>query len=522
MSIDNKHPDYLDVVEDYVVMRDTFAGQRRIKQAEFLYLPATGGQIKDGALKSTTSLGRKEYDAYIERAIFPDYVREAVNTLVGVMHSEPAIIELPPALEPMREKATRTGESLQALLRKINEQQLLYGRFGVLADFPQDPQHAERAQAPHLVTYEAASIINWDDERFTEFSPNRLSFTVVNETVFVRGPNGTNVYDFQEERRYRVVYLEPADAEQPESPTNPLTYKTFTQQDDIQSEVVIPTFRGTALNDIPFVFIGSNDLNVTPDEIPLLGLANLCLAIYRGEADYRQSLHMQGQDTLVIVGDEVGRDGETKEEDAETEIGAGAIIRIQPGEGSGAKFIGVDSKGLPEQRQAVEADKQRAQSMGARLLEPRGSQAESGDALRIRVAASTATLSTIAVTAAAGLEEALKHCARWIGADPDAVKVRPNMDFTQESPSPELMRSLGQAMQTGNIPLSLESIHKWLQSKNFTKLTFEEELARIAAEEETGVRETLPQPPQATATDTEDEEGDASDNTGADNDVSTD
>jgi len=514
MSIDNKHPDYLEVVEDYMVMRDTFAGQRRIKSAEFTYLPATAGQIADGAAKSTASLGRKSYDSYLERAVFPEYVRDAVNTLVGVMHSEPPIIELPPEMEPMRAKATRKGESIEGLLRKINEQQLLFGRFGLLADFPQAPAQAERAALPHFVTYQADTIINWDDERFTEFAPNKLHFAVMNETVFIRGPEGGNVFDFEEQRRYRVVFLEPVNPEEPESTTNPLVYKTYTESDNMRSPVIIPAFRGTSLDEIPFTIIGANDLNVSPDEIPLLGLANLCLAIYRSEADYRQSLHMQGQDTLVIVGDEITKDGESKEESDTTEVGAGAIIRIQAGEGAGARFIGVDSKGIPEQRAAIEADKQRAQSMGARLLEPRGSQAESGDALRIRVAASTATLSTIAITGAAGLEEALKRCARWIGADPDAVKVRPNMDFTQESPSPELMRALGEAMKTGQIPLSLESAHKWLQDRGFTKFTFEEELAKIVAE--ATARAALPKPEVEAATAIAEATGAPADETSAD------
>lgn len=472
----------MDKAPDYRLMRDSFAGERRIKEATFLYLPPTPGQIKDGALKSVTSPGWVSYQNYLTRSQFPEFVREAVHTLVGVMHSEPAIIELPEELEPMRKKATREGESLQMLLRRINEQQLLYGRFGLLADFPQDQLEAERAQTPHFVTYQAETMINWDDERFTEFSTNRLSFGVFNETVFVRGADGVNVYDWQEERRFRVVMLEALDPEQPTSAGNPLVYKTFTENDQVRSEVVVPSFFGRTMEEIPFTVIGANDLNIQPDDIPLLSLANLCVSIYRSEADYRQALHMQGQDTLVIIGDELSAGGDAKDEDEATEVGAGAIIRIAAGEGAKAEFIGVESRGIPEQRNAIDADKGRAQSMGARLLEPRGSQAESGEALRIRVAASTASLTSIAITGAAGLENALKQCARWIGADETKVRVRPNVDFTQETPAPEMARQLGEAVKTGNIPLSKRSIHAWLQSRNYTKLTYEEEQEEIAAE----------------------------------------
>ena len=303
-----------------------------------------------------------------------------------------------------------------------------------------------------------------------------------NETVFVRGPDAVNVFDWREERRFRVVHLEPLDPDLPLNATNPLTYKTFVENDDVRSPDIIPLFRGRALDEIPFVVSGANDLNMQPDEIPLLGLANLSLAIYRGEADYRQSLHMQGQDTLVIIGDEITKEGDTKDENEATEVGAGAVLRIAAGEGSGAEFIGVESRGISEQRQALATDVNRAQSMGARLLEPRGTQAESGEALRIRVAASTANLATIALTGAAGLESILRICAKWVGADPDEVKIRPNMDFTQETPTPELARQLGEALKTGKIPLSAKAVHKWRQAKNFTKFTYDQELLLIAAE----------------------------------------
>jgi len=482
MSIETKHPDFLEVSEDFRVVRDAFAGERRIKEATFLYLPATTGQIKDGALKNVVSTGWISYSNYLKRAIFPEFVRDAANTLVGVMHAEPAVIKLPEALEGMRNDSTRKGETLEMLLRKINEQQLVFGRFGLLADFPQDVFTAQLRELPHIVQYNAETIINWDDERRTEFSVNELNFLVVNETVFVRGPEGANVFDWMEERRFRVLFLEELDPDFPPGPNNPLVYKTWAEADDVRGPTIIPQFMGSTLDEIPWVFVGANDLNAKPDEIPLLGIANLSLAVYRGEADYRQSLHQQGQDTLVIIGDEVSKEGDSKEDDDATEIGAGAIIRIVAGEGAKAEFIGVESKGIPEQRAALLEDRLRAQSMGARLLEPRGSQAESGEALRIRVAASTATLKTVALTGAAGLERILRICAKWVGADPDEVHVVPNLDFTQETPSPELARELGEAKKTGVIPLSEKSIHAWLQAKNYTKLTFEEEIKQLAAE----------------------------------------
>jgi hypothetical protein len=252
---------------------------------------------------------------------------------------------------------------------------------------------------------------------------------------------------------------------------------------DYPTPRVTPNFRGRTLNEIPFVFIGSTDLDTDPARIPLLPIANLALTVYRGEADYRQCLFMQGQDTLVVKNavDQAPGD-EEPEKGVERRVGAGAVIEVGPD--GDAKFIGIDSKGLPEMRQALVTDYQRAREAGSRLLEPRGSQAESGEALKIRVGATVANLRRVALVGAAGLEAALKVCARWIGADESKVKVTPNLDFADAKRSPADALALAQAKKKGGIPLSDESMHRWLADNDMTKLTYEEELKRLEAEAE--------------------------------------
>ncbi len=482
MSIESKHPDFVEVADDYRVMRDTFAGERRVKESKFVYLPATAGQNIDGAKKNTTSLGYAAYSNYLTRSRFPDLVKQAVGTQVGVMVREPAVIKLPERMEPLRKSATRKGEGLEALLRRIYEQQLLFGRVGLLADFPQDPFAAERAELPHLVEYDAESITNWDDERFSEFGTNTLNFLVLNETVQVRGKGGAEIFDWQQERRFRVAILEPEDPEFPFGMSNPLVYKTFVQNDDERSEEVTPSFKGVTMEEIPFTIIGSNDLNVKPDEIPLLGLARLALHIYRSGADYYHALHVIGSDTLVISGEEIQASGDSKDEAEPTRVGAGAVIRVDA-DGK-AQFIGIDSKGIPEQRAAIQNDLVEAREHGARLLEPRKGQAESGEALRARIASATANLHQIALTGAAGLEKSLKQIAVWIGEDPDDVEVKPNLDFTQSKIDPKKAKDLIEAKREGGLKISDKSIHRWMQDNNLTQLTFEEEQEAINDEDE--------------------------------------
>ena len=451
MSIESTHPDYDAMGDDYRVMRDSAAGQRTIKQGGMAYLTPTAAMLLDGAAGGIEP-GYSAYASYLNRAIFPEHVDESVRTMVGILNRELATIELPAQLEGMFTDATRKNESLDQLLRRIHTAQLLYGRTGLLVD-------VDESNTPHIVTYNAESIINWDDQRAYESGKDQLSFAVTSEDAWMRGIEGQSMFDWAVQTRYRAMYLNDAGK-----------YATFTEQEGQSSPEVVPTFSGRSLNYVPFTFIGANDLTATPGPIPLLGIANAALAIYRGEADFRQTLHMLGQDTLVMTGIAPGTD---LDEDEPTRIGTGAKIELP--EGGDAKFIGISSDGLPEQRRALEDDYKRSIAMGSRLLENTSSQAESGEALRVRVAAKTTTLHTIALTAAAGLEQCLKQAAEWVGADPSEVRVSPNTDFIEDAASPEQALKLMEARNAG-LPISLRSVHEWASKNEFTQKTWDEEL----------------------------------------------
>ena len=478
MSVDSQHPDYQNRTADWLLMRDTYAGVRTIKNKRFEYLPPTAGMVLDGAKGPSGGQepGRSAYDAYIRRAIFPEFVRDATNVLVGVMHRKPAKIELPPELEPMRDNATRQGESLLALLRRCNEEQLITGRFGMLADVKTGPGTI----TPHIVTYKTEDVINWDNDTTDASAPNRLTLAVMREVVNVRSSD----FEWSQELRHRVCTIN-ADGQ----------YETFTDRDGIgESGKVVPSLSGRPLTEIPFITIGANDLLLAPDDIPLLALANMAISVYQSEADLRQTLFMLGQDTLAIIGeqsiDEDGDDTSTKP----TRVGAGASIHVP--KGGDVKMVGVSGNGLPEQRRTLGDDYTRAREAGSRLLEPRSGQAESGEALKVRVAAQTSTLHQIAITGAAGLEKILKMCATWRGADPSLVRVIPNVDFAETSVKPPDVLALIQAKAAG-APLSFEAIHKWLVANGYTDVDFEAEVAKIKKEEELKALLVPAPPPKA-------------------------
>ncbi|MCG8556240.1 MAG: DUF4055 domain-containing protein [Proteobacteria bacterium] len=496
MSLQSKHPLWMDRVDEWRRCRDVHEGEAKVKDKGKEYLRPTSGMIEDGC-ESPEQPGWKAYDAYRHRARMPDMYREAVDALVGVMHREPAIINLPSRMEFLRERATARGEDLQALLRRINEEQMKIGRLGLLADVV-DEGRGERSGQPYVAIYEAEDVGNWDDGRRDGIEVDNLNLVIIDET----GPERLTDFEWRDVEKYRVLMLSPPgqlgvqitsqevsnevvgdDSSVMNLPVGEGVYNVGVFREDTfsPSEMKAPSISGRELNEIPFVFVNPKDLDADPDVPPMLGLCDDVLGIYRSEADYRQALFMQGQDTLHIADTNFG---------AETPVRTGAGAKIVTQSDGSVQFVGVDSSGLPEMRTGLENDYARAEQKGAKLLRQMGNDAESGEALRVRVAAQTATLSLIARTGAAAVQRILRIIARWMGENANEVTVEPSLKFAEQAIEGRTVVDFTTAKNAG-APLSHETIHEYYQDHNVTALSWEEELGRLRAEASNGTNEIV-------------------------------
>lgn len=492
------HPLYSAMLKAWKRNRDCYEGEEKIKSERDEYLPATSGMIADGfGTADVNSIGNKAYDAYVCRAYFADVVKEAVETAIGVMHREEAVFELTPRLEVLLERATYDGETLQMLLRSINEQQLVTGRLGLLGDFRADP-NVQGAMIPVLSTYLAEAVFNWDDILDEEAEAD-LRFVALDESTYELADN----FSWKFVDRVRLLALAdregvmvPQDTDANNEERVQGIYSKAEVRDDVSLQQAVTqleplNLQGQEFNRIPFSFINSKDLAPAPDQPPLDGVASIALAIYRAEADYRQNLFLQGQDTLVVVG---------SNEDSDKPVRTGAGARIDLPLNGDAKYIGVESQGLSEQRQSLANDYARAESKTSKLVNAGGQ--ESGEALRIRMAAQTATLPQIAQTGAAGLQKVLRDLAQWMGENPEDVTVTPNLEFADTIGDAQSLLSIVQAKIQG-APISNESIHAWMQENKFTNLDYEAELALLDGEGIIGGNSNTDIPPRRGAAEAE-------------------
>lgn len=515
MALNSVHPQYAEHKPDWEQLRDAAKGERAVKAKGQVYLPPTSGMILDGlngpnavptynpaggngggtggsatpAAFQGKNLGQVAYDAYKLRAVFPEYVKDALEYFMGALHNKSPVIELPKEMEDLRTNATPLGEPLEILLQRINLEQLTTGRVGILLDLPRRPDPVN--PLPFIALYVAEAIINWDDQTSNGDGEDdiddgnqrdALNLVVLDESGVKRNAD----FEWETAERYRVLQLGSIAANEPNGEavyTQGLFQNTGAGAGNLtydESKMFPPMFRGKTLSRIPFKFINTKDISPEPDEPPLISLCRQCFTIYRGEADYRQNLFMQGQDTLVVIGarqrNQLPGDA-TVEEPLRTGAGARIDLELQ----GDAKYVGVNSQGLSEQRTALENDRKRCESRSGQLIDATQGDKESGAALKTRVGAQTATLNQIAKTAALALEMLLKECAEWMGANPDEVKVTPNLEFADYQMAGQDLGNLMTAKRNG-APLSMKSIHRLAVQGNLTNMDYNTEMEEIKAE----------------------------------------
>jgi hypothetical protein len=192
MAVDSKHPSYLQKLPVWLKLRDVYAGSDTVKAKGERYLPKTQGMANAG------KVGDDRYFAYKQRAEFDPVLGTSVSIMMGVMHQKPPEIELPAVMDPLREAATPSGENLDQLLRKINEQQLVTGRCGLFLDV------SPAAELPYISFYTGESIINWDDGRRDAPSVEQaLNLVVLQESENER----INDFEWEFRDKYRVLII---------------------------------------------------------------------------------------------------------------------------------------------------------------------------------------------------------------------------------------------------------------------------------------------------------------------------
>lgn len=396
LGVETKHPDFTAGRQfEFDLIHDALCGETDIKDKGEKYLPQPGG------FSAMPDKGVAAYKAYKMRAQFPEYLEPAVNSMLGMIHSEEIEVELPSRMEYLREAAgspDMPAVTLQSIYKGITRALLTTGRYGLLADAPQS------GGEPYLVGYSGDLVINWDAD-----------FYVVDESDHYR-----DGYQWEFEHRYRVFEMLDGVYQQ----------RLITGKSESASQEVVEV---ASLDRLPFSVANAIEVKDKMCAPPLIGIARAALANYQLSADQRHQLYMSGQETLVVVNS-----------DKPTAVGAGVVHEISGTNDAKAEmyYVSPTCAGIEAHGNAMEKNENLAAIAGARMFQVQSHAQESGEARKLRMAAETATILSIAQAGAALLERGLRDCAAFLGANEDEVNVTAPRDLMDRTITPQDAKAL--------------------------------------------------------------------------------
>ena len=422
-------------------IRDTLEGEERVKERGTVHLPKPRGMKKT------------DWTNYVQRASFYGVTDRTLRGLTGLVFRVAPTIDLPDALEPLRESATLEGFTLKQAMREGVRENVSLGRYGILVDMAQEPS---TTGLPYLATYKAEDIFRWEEK--TSGGKRRLTRVVVREEMETHEELTTTI--LREMVIVEGVYVQRVYREV-EGERNTKTSQVFGRSQDLDfiagrfelDVEFVPRIRGKVLTEIPWWFVNPYDMRPRADKSPFLDLANMNIAHYRNSADYEHALFLVASPTPWIFG--------VPAKDKPAGIGPGTLWHSENKETT-AGFLEFKGTGIGAIRTAMVDKEERMAALGARLIKDVERPNVTAETTRLQSRAETSVLVSAVDTTGEAFEQALKFAATWAGADPDDVGVAMNRDFVETRlASPEL-QALVAGWQAG--AWSRQTLHEQLQA----------------------------------------------------------
>lgn len=437
-------PELAKLLPMYYLIRDVIAGEPTVKEARMKYLPMPNASDQSKENKA-------RYDAYIARAVFYNVARRTLFGLIGQVFMRDPVVKVPSLLTPIVSNATGSGVNLTQLAKKAVSFNLAYSRAGILVDYPTTEGDGGASVAdleagkirPTLYVYSPAEIINW--RTIDRGAEEVLALVVIFETWCVQDDG----FEMKNSGQFRVLRLDEEGYYVHEIWREPNPTKAdgakIPRGNYQQHAVFRPTdSNGNRLTEIPFMFTGSENNDVNPDNPNFYDLASLNLAHYRNSADYEESCYIVGQPTPVLTG--LTEEWVTNVLKGIVAFGSRGGIPLPAG--ADAKLL--QAAPNPMLKEAMDTKERQMVALGAKLVEQKEVQRTATEA-QLEAALESSALSSTAKNVSAAFEWALKWAARWVGANDRNVKFELNTDFDITRMTPEERQELLKEWQMGAI-----------------------------------------------------------------------
>ena len=463
--------------------RDVYAGSDKIKEKTETYLPKSRWHRNSG------KEGEQDYNDYRERAVFYSYMRDAVETCLGILKKGEPTVKLPKAIAFMEQSATIYHDGLTALKAKLDKLILITGCAGLQLEVNANPGNTADSPDFYINIWQPESIKDKVFEIDPKTGESFARLVLLDESDYVFNKESKRrdfvykwrVLGLDERNEYYTALLKPEQYATFDL-DNPTIAADQTQPDF--GEAVYPEYRGNRMSRIPFTFVNATDLSGGHyDDPPLYDLVDLVLALYRGDADYRQTLHFTASDFYKHTGcNDPARQKKLS-------IGAGGVVHL--GDNEDISVVSSPGGGANLQKASMDQLHALCQQRIMTMLDVGANQ--SGAALEIVQNSKSARIEPINQNTGNAIAEQLRYAAEWTGMDRektyDEVTFAPSKIEDTSMVAAQLI-AMWHSMTAENLPVTKEDFHTLLRKANITQNDFEQnqkvlEIERAASETET-------------------------------------
>jgi len=462
-------------------VRDCVEGSNAIKRGNEVYLPMpsamafTSQSPSQGDSTSVQYTANREdysplflpwwhpnpaYKAYLQRARFPDITANTLRGLVGVTTKTDPTFELPDSISYLEEDATADGMTLVELYEFCISEVLQTGKLSLVLDVRRNDNTV------YIAPYKAEDNINW-----------RVDFingkTIQTKSVFLETAKDEDVNQPLDEKHVKYSF----ELEE-ESGLHIATVQHFFNSAPIENPMPL-VLQGNTLDKLPIVNIGSHKNDPYPDNLPILGISDISVAIYRKDADLSHAQFLTCNPSLIISG--------IDEDQAPTIVGSSVSI-ILPPEGAKAYYTKTDTSALNNLASTIKDLFGEAAELGASLIGLSKNVAESAETISLREAGNAVNLVSIVNHVSSAIKEILQMAADWTGSGGE-VEFQGSIEFAEIRLSPQAVTSLtGSWMQGG---ISHETLLDRFRDADIVdaEISNEDEMERIRV----GQENTLPE-----------------------------
>jgi hypothetical protein len=455
------HPSVHYHARDWEKLRDTFQGEREVKEKGGVYLPRPSG------------LDDEEFAFYIDNATYFNMTNRTVGALTGtIFRRNPVIENLPEKLKDKLKRITKDAQSLRSFTRLTAKEVIHMGRYGVLVDMGRD------GGDPYLTGYVTEAILDWttgvvgDREVLTEVI--LMEAVLQPHTTVVKGSRGkTQMTVMNRGYSVRIRALRLVDGIYQQHIYDSLATETYPDITRDPTDIITPTNRGAKLNYIPFMIFGAEGNSAGINRSPMLDITQMNLSHYRSYAHLEHGRWYTATPVYWASKATTDRPGEYT-------LGASVVWELSAGESAGV--IEFNGNGLKFLENAIETKEAHIATLGGRVIGvTTSSVSESDNQVAMKDRNEQALLLNVSLSLDEGFTKVLQWWATWQDvkiADAEKIAVEFNKDFMLSAAAAREFRAIQQMYDDGLLPIEVvydylkraEVIPDWMDIEEFKKL----------------------------------------------------